>query len=1559
MPKFLFSHPRRLSGGEANEEEVEEEEGEYDEYAEYEEYDEEETGEYDEEEEEEEEEEEVAPSSAFKSKKFIDEDEAEEVIEQFGEAPAESDEEEEEASYIEEETEKDETDNEDPQWGPKVRSTDNVDCSLDSTVVIDGPSQQNSFSPMKEVTLVSTPPTHEGQENTVPEIIVSSPAQAREPTPVSPDQEQHPAEDKDRLSPSRSPTPTAASPPAGLVIIDDDVSGGEPQESSPGPIADIEEYEDDKGENAELEVNGRDTGIYQEEGDVYNRHGKHIGSYYGRGYVYADIDEKVIGWISAEGRFHILKEKPEQNTRLLSRDELHGRPSEDTEYEVVEDDDEGEEVEKEEEGDEIEADFQKALEEENEEEGNEEEEEIEVANEQLEKQLMQQIADEAYEQLPAEQHDESMYEEAPSQIQEPESKTVADDEPLIEEEEQIGVDFHDEHDHKSTAQEVIFTPAKEGKGAFFHFHHAKEHLTTPKTPKTPYRLMSNDELSRSLRIGKDGRLVVKSPSPELESDEDAGVLVRPELEDIERKSEEEVPIDPALSKEMGNAPIVVAEENKEQPEAVTEVEVTVELEAEIEAGAEPEIELKPNIEAEENKVDITMETYVEEPSIASIHHESVVIIESEDEGEDEGYPTLLPDSVHDRSSVVRELFREGTVEEQVIEWQNGGKRESYHRVSITVEEEGDDSESEMEEEGAVEEEAPVNESVGEEVEGEITYPKLEGKPTPELSLPACLESIGEGGKLPNKPMFGFNPPIASLKASDSGVKLAATPLFGFKPPTAMATEVVTEEVAYPRLADKPAFGFALPTAAPSFILEERLPSAPVFEFTPPTSFSAAPPSEEKPGKLPSEPVSGFTPIALSEPTLEMTLATAPTFEFKPPTASTSSSSGVTLATAPVFTFTPPTASLGLAPGMALATAPVFEFKPPALSPPKPVPEEKLPTAPLFGFTPPTTSSSGSAPGGVLATAPAFEFKPPTASASSALGVTLVTAPLFGFKPSIAMAIGEPTRTTTDAAAYPILVDKSTFGFTSPTSSSSFSSGEKLSTAPLFEFKPPTTIVGEEITKTGAEVDVEDGSDSDTQLSTGEEANVTVDLGLGGDGGVTALMQETVEDERSAGEQETAEEVLSEEEAEVIPTAMEDGKTRESTLAPERERTATPPPLAKPVSKKRKRKNDGTPTKQDSIVQPDNAVTEENPDEEMGEGTAPPAKSQKKRRKPQRNTTKKRRSEPKEQSEPEEEKQVEEPQPKKRRTTRQNAPTGSTGTSVGIPTPTKGHEDPYLEDEKMEQDLRIIETAIITALDPDVPPEETVQLRDGSVVPAIQPEEAGVALGKELRDGKIIEPPKRATRKRGRSTSVEPTVRSTTRSTAKKTPSVKEPSPEPENEEPEDVEPVSPPKKTTRRRGRSASVEPLASFEELSATKSRAKKASSVKESSAEPPVPSEDVSATKPKAKRAPSVKEPSVEPEATGEADTLTLRNRKVVVNRQGSVDLSADDTDRSTNTVRRSARHRKTSGEPSSPPAKENVPMTPKTKRVRKQPVMSAIKEADVEASGKKVRRSRRKDP
>lgn len=234
--------------------------------------------------------------------------------------------------YIEEETEKDESDAEGgSEWKVEAEFPENIegsaDFSLDSTVVIGSSSKQLSN---KE----STPETPtSARYHAVPEITITSPkpAKAGEPTPAL-DQEDYPAkleEEKPKQDEFME---------AGLIITDDD-SDASHQESyihrtSPGDLqsvagGDLEEeyFNEPKSAKApeEAPISIRRTCIYRVGNDVFNQNNRCIGKCRDDGFVEAS-DTKVIGWMSALGEFHRLQSSLDLRIREITKEELYAYP---------------------------------------------------------------------------------------------------------------------------------------------------------------------------------------------------------------------------------------------------------------------------------------------------------------------------------------------------------------------------------------------------------------------------------------------------------------------------------------------------------------------------------------------------------------------------------------------------------------------------------------------------------------------------------------------------------------------------------------------------------------------------------------------------------------------------------------------------------------------------------------------------------------------------------------------------------------------------------------------------------------------------------------------------------------------------------------------------------------------------------------------------------------------------------------------------------------------------------------------------------------------------------
>lgn len=234
--------------------------------------------------------------------------------------------------YIEEETEKDESDAEGgSEWKVKAEFPENIeesaDFSLDSTVVIGSSSKQLSN---KE----STPETPtSARSHAVPEITITSPKPAKvgEPTPAL-DQEDCPA----KLEEERPKQDEFME--AGLIITDDD-SDTSHQESyihrtSPGDLQsvagrDLEEeyFNEPKSEKApeEAPISVRRTCIYRVGNDVFNQNNRCIGKCRDDGFVEAP-DAKVIGWMSALGEFHRLQSSLDLRIREITKEELYAYP---------------------------------------------------------------------------------------------------------------------------------------------------------------------------------------------------------------------------------------------------------------------------------------------------------------------------------------------------------------------------------------------------------------------------------------------------------------------------------------------------------------------------------------------------------------------------------------------------------------------------------------------------------------------------------------------------------------------------------------------------------------------------------------------------------------------------------------------------------------------------------------------------------------------------------------------------------------------------------------------------------------------------------------------------------------------------------------------------------------------------------------------------------------------------------------------------------------------------------------------------------------------------------
>lgn len=1624
-PKFNFTHPRQLPGSEDNEEDDEmddeAEEGGFDEYPEYEEgYDEEETGEFEddeeddeeegeeeEEEEEEEEGEEEDTSIPTKFKKFVGEDEAGEVIEDFGEEPpadsSDSSEGEQEGvneqlvqqaegeDYIEEETEKDESDNEGVFFlVPKAKFAEDVDRSidrsLDSTVIIGGPSQQGSFTPTKEATPDSTPPSTHDQENVIPEIIVSPPRQAREHTPAFPNQEEHTAEtkeDQEQGSTSRSPTPVALEPalvadsPAGLIIIDDDASEAEPESSA--IVAEVEEYDYEEYSGAEEEetpTKAKPTGIVRTGDDVYNQFGKHIGSCDEGGYVWADTDEMVIGWMSAKGKFHKLADNYDDETRAITKDELFGKPKDD-DVEAIEDDDEEELVaspgkdtrsiiEEDLKDEERSSDYEDVTEadaEEDESEGEEDglEAEVEgektrIAGEEPEAIIIDEKPVEIIE-APTisntEPEDEPMYEEAPVQLTDPE----ANEDPMIEEEEQVGVDFHDEHENKpgATLSEVVFTPAKETREPFVPFSHFYNKPRPTISMPSPYRFMSNDELSRGLKL-EAGRLVVKqSLEPEVEEKKDE-VMGEDEVdEEVEGERDEEA-VNPNLGQDGQKG-----DEDRTKPEEVLR-----------EAVSTP-----------------TGEPFA---SFFNLHHKPQVTPEGVGKYMADAVLHKSPHQAKDQVPIDPELS-------MTMEGENISKEEE---VGEGVEEDVVYPVLRKEEKEVVEENVAYPELRKEEeevVEEDVAYSELaqakEQVPVdPALSTtskdPAVIINLLDEGQLER-----VEAQIESVNEDEPKFSLKAEGLVTEPERTVKPVVLVEEpEIEPEELVVKPER-----TAKPAVFAEESEiepkpeiePEAESGNEADETMLTAA----EEPEEIPSLVYEG---VVIEE----HDYASDMDEEEEDETSHSLLPDSVHDRSSMIREFL----------RESTVEEQIIEWE----NGERRESYSKISITMEGGSEGSESESDG---GGV------DEMEEEGAVDEEALV-------------DEGKAIEEArVEQMVERAAEQQLMGEGMVGDLEDELQKAINQDMEPEDDELAKLVGQSTEV---VTEVSAEADVEDAVDLETEVSDNEN-ELVVDLGLADDedGGVVGgeVVEEVVEQE--VEEEEVVEDngftgaenepMIEDEpiriqvglhvgdedeepakEAEPASVIAENDELREPTPTHEVEHPATPPSATEQTAKKRKRW-EPSPTNSQPGVQLDSAVTEDKldqEDQEMTDNDAPLVRSHSKSRK--RRTRgrggrkpKTDKSEPgyvplKETSEPEVDERTGEPKAKKRRTTRSTkTSTGSAGTSVGTPTPTKGVKEPeelYLEDEKLEGELKIIEAAVATALDPEVPPEKAVQLTDGSIVPAIQPEEAGVSLGKELRDGKVIEtvsPPRRMTRKRARETSAEPTAEPVAEPKAKPAPkgrgkkpsSVKEPSVEPENVgtgevNPEDGGPATAKK---QKRGRSSSVDPSIPAETKVVVKSkankRAKKASSVKEPSAEPEIdmpdavepessepgkaesssarpvrrgrsasaePSAPVESKTPvkKAKKAPSAKASSIK-ETSVELETMVAT--------QDSAELSADDTDRSSRGVRRSTRKKIETDTTK----KGDVPATPTSKRLRKQPIepLSAIKEADVEATVKKPTR------
>jgi len=236
--------------------------------------------------------------------------------------------------------------------------------------------------------------------------------------------------------------------------------------------------------------------------------------------------------------------------------------------------------------------------------------------------------------------------------------------------------------------------------------------------------------------------------------------------------------------------------------------------------------------------------------------------------------------------------------------------------------------------------------------------------------------------------------------------------------------------------------------------------------------------------------------------------------------------------------------------------------------------------------------------------------------------------------------------------------------------------------------------------------------------------------------------------------------------------------------------------------------------------------------------------------------------------------------------------------------------PFKLGEQLESDLEATETgAAIEVASTGENREGKAKPGDGSVVPTLAPEETGTPLGKELRDGKVVQPsplsatpPKRA--RRGQSVELEVFSR--------------------ENSEEPKV-------RTLRNRNvvvnrcRSVSVEPSAGESDTGRAPKRIKRGHST-----QPAAPSRDNSE----------------------EPDVRALRSRTVIVNRgrSASVELSGSETDTAGGGPRRKTRSAKT--------AVPEAPSTPKKKGKKAMELpLSSIKEVVAEGSPKKNARAARK--
>jgi len=430
---------------------------------------------------------------------------------------------------------------------------------------------------------------------------------------------------------------------------------------------------------------------------------------------------------------------------------------------------------------------------------------------------------------------------------------------------------------------------------------------------------------------------------------------------------------------------------------------------------------------------------------------------------------------------------------------------------------------------------------------------------------------------------------------------------------------------------------------------------------------------------------------------------------------------------------------------------------------------------------------------------------------------------------------------------------------------------------------------------GVQADVEDAIDSEVDIPDNISEEPVALVGLG---------HQYNDDANSAQEPEEKQQ----NQTPGIEVIVEIDHARQIT--PVSENTATPPPQSGVTPAKRQKADakldyrpPGSPLSDDSLVQQGlGSVGDDIQSENAGEAPAPAKKRIRKRR------SKRRRKsgidplyvpspqELEQDAEEETDSDMDQPAAK-----RQKSKAKSTTT-----TPAK----PFKLGEQLESDLKAVEAvAAVEVASAREKREEKFKQGDGSVVPMLASEEAGIPPGIELRDGKVVQPPPlivTSPKRTRRGQSAEPEVFSR------------------ENSEEPEVRALRNRNVVVSRR-RSVSVEPSAGESDTGRAPKRTKRGHST-----QPAAPSRDNS------------EEPEVR----------ALRNRTVIVNRgrSASVELSASETDTAGGGSRRKTRSAKT--------AVPEAPSTPKKKGKKAMELpLSSIKEAVAENSPKKSTRATRK--